>query len=181
MISRAVAVALLVVLGSAGPAAAEIRWWVALGGQAGIETGDLEDIVGTEGGAILGAGVHLLRLGPVLLGAEAEGSAGLLTADLGTVEDDVTVWRGRLGLRATWWPADGASWLVPYVRAGAVYRVDRGDLIEDEGYGWYAGGGLDVRLADRWAIGPFVTYEAVSLSLETSTWLLGARLTFTFP
>jgi hypothetical protein len=180
MSPRAVALALLVLLGSAGPAAAEIRGWVAVGGQAAIETGDLEDTVGTEGGAVLGVGAHLLRLGPVLLGVEAEGSVGRLTADLGTVEDDVTVWRGRIGVRATWWPSDTAL-LVPYLRAGGVYRFDRGDIVEDEGYGWYVGAGLDIRFAGRWAVGPFATYEATSLSLESQAWLLGARLSFTFP
>jgi hypothetical protein len=138
-------------------------------------------VIGTEGGAVLAAGVHLLRLGPVVLGPEAEGSAGRLGADLGTVDDDVTVWRGRLGVRVAWWPADAGPRLVPHVRAGAVYRADRGDIVEDEGFGWYVGAGLDIRLGARWAIGPFVTYEAVALSLDTRTWLLGAGLTLTLP
>jgi hypothetical protein len=94
------------------------------------------------------------------------------------VADDVTVWRGRLGLTATWWPAETAPRLVPYLRVGAVYRADRGDLIEDEGFGWYAGLGLDVKLGHGFTAGPFLTYEATSLSLDAETLRIGLRFTF---
>lgn len=177
-LATAVLAALLAIGSPAPPAGAEPRWWLAVGGQAGVESGRLGDLVGTEGSGLVGFGVHLVRLGPLLLGPEVEGSGGRLSADLGTATDDVTVWRGRLGLRATWWPEGAAPRLMPYLRAGGVYRADRGDLIEDDGFGWYVGAGLDVRLSERWSIGPFVTYEAVSLSIGTETWLFGLRLTF---
>ncbi|MBI3455264.1 MAG: hypothetical protein HY002_05700 [Candidatus Rokubacteria bacterium] len=177
--SRAGAVAVLMVLGSTETrAGAEPAWWFTIAGQAGIETGRLGDLVGTEDGGLVGLGVHLLRLGPLLFGPEIEASAGRLSADLGTAGDHVTVWRGRLGLRANWWPEDTEPRLVPYARGGAVYRADRGDLIEDDGLGWYLGVGVDARLTKRWALGPFVTYEAVSLSIGTETFLFGVRLTF---
>ncbi|HEV8672592.1 MAG TPA: outer membrane beta-barrel protein [Methylomirabilota bacterium] len=165
---------------AAGPtlASAQPLWWVAVGGQAAVETGRLADEAGTEGGGLVGGGVYLARLGPVRLGPEAEASGGALHADLGPVSDEVTVWRGRLGVRAVWWPPGSESRLLPYLRVGAVYRADRGDLIEDDGFGWYVGGGLDVRVAPRWAVGPFLTYERVGLSIESHTLLLGLRLTF---
>jgi hypothetical protein len=174
----AVALVLFAVVGHARAAEAELRWWVALGGQAALETGELGDVVGTEGGGLVGAGLYVLRLGPVLLGGEAEGSAGRLSADLGTVQDDVTVWRGRLGGIASWWPAETEPRLVPSLRLGAVYRADRGDFIEDEGFGWYVGLALDVTLGGGFALGPFVTYERTSLSLDAETWLIGLRLRF---
>lgn len=170
--------ALVLLIAGAGPAAAEPRWWLATGGFAGLETGDLDDTLDTEGSGFLGGGVYLLRLGALRVGLEAEGSGGRVAADLGPAHDTVTVWRGRAGLRAAWWPAEDAPRLVPYLRAGGVYRADRGDLIEDDGFGWYAGLGLDVRLGAHWAVGPFVTYEAVSLSIETETVLVGVGVSF---
>jgi hypothetical protein len=161
------------------PAAAQPAWWLALGGLAAVETGDLDETLGTEGSGLVGAGVYLARGGPVRLGLEAEGSGGRVSAALGPAgEDDVTVWRGRVGVRAAWWRLHDAPRLVPYVRGGGVYRMDRGDLVEDEGFGWYLGAGLDVRVGARWAVGPFVTYEAVGLSVDTRTVLFGLAITF---
>ena len=177
-LARVVAVA--VVLGAASPAVAQPTWWITGGGYAAIETGSLKDVVKSEGGAFLGGGWYLLRLGPVLVGAEAEGSAGRLTASLGIVEDTVTVLRGRVGVRATWWEEHDEPTLVPHLRAGGVYRSDQGDLVKDDGVGWYVGVGLDYRLSENWSIGPFATYEEVGLSVGTKTWLFGLGLTFAF-
>jgi hypothetical protein len=176
---------LLVLAGAAlaPPAAAQPpTWWIAGGPQAGFETSDrLDDIVEEEPSALVAAGWHLLKFAGVLLGPEAEGSVGRLQAELGTQGDTVTVFRGRAGLRAAWWgDEDDDPWLLPYVRAGAVYRKDDGHFVEDDGVGWYAGVGVDVRLAERWWIGPFVTYERVMLSIETATVLIGFTLTFSF-
>src|SRR2546425_41441 len=68
--------------------------------------------------------------------------------------------------------------LVPYLRGGAVYRKDEGRFVDDEGAGWFAGGGLDWRLAEHWAVGPFVSYEEASLSIPSRTWLFGVGLTY---
>jgi hypothetical protein len=181
---RRLVVALALAVGAAASATAvdaQPTWWIGLGGQAGIETaGRLARLVDTEGSGVLALGWHLVRLGPLLLGPEAEGSGGRLSAHLGPVDDEVTVWRGRLGVRAVWWEEDEEPLLVPYLRGGGIYRADRGDLIEDDGIGWYAGVGLDVRLAEQWSLGPFVTYEAVSLSVSAETLLLGLVLTFSW-
>lgn len=174
------ALILALAAGLPDPAQAQPIGWLALGGQAAVDAGRLGDTVGVEGSGLLAVGWHLLNLDGFLLGPEAEGSGGRLDADLGTVSDGVTVWRGRVGVRLTWWGEDDDPWLVPYVRAGAVYRADRGRLIEDEGFGWYAGVGLDVRLTEHWSVGPFVTYEAVSLSIDSETVLVGLALTFSY-
>jgi len=167
---------------AASPVAAQPpTWWVALGGEAAVETGALRDRVGTEGSGLVAAGWHLLAVGDFLIGPEIEGSAGRLSAHLGTVGDDVTTLRGRAGLRVAWWgDEDDEPWLVPYVRGGAVYRKDDGRLIGDDGAGWYVGAGVDVRLAEQWWLGPFVTYERVGLSIDTETVLVGLTLTFSY-
>ena len=169
---------LAVLLALAAPAAGDPVWWVTVGGQAAIETGDLDKTLGTEGAGLLGIGWHALRVGSILVGAEAEGSAGLVHASLGLVTDTVTVWRGRGGIRVTWLEEDTLPVLVPYLRGGAVYRADRGRFVRDEGVGWYGGIGLDWSLAERWAVGPFATYEEVSLSIPTRTWLFGLQLRY---
>ncbi len=170
----------IALLGSARPAAAQPDWWVAVGGQAGLEAGRLGGTLDTEGSGLVALGWHAFRLGPVLLGPEAEGSGGRGSADLGTVGDTVTVWRARVGVRAVWWEEDEEPLLVPWVRGGGVYRTDSGKRIDDDGVGWYVGAGLDVRLSEQWAVGPFVTYERVSLSVDTETVLVGLALSFSY-
>jgi hypothetical protein len=167
-------------LGLVSPAAAQPTAWVSVGGQAALEQGRLGDVLQIGGNALVGAGLHLWRLGPVLLGADAEATAGRVSADLGPADDKITVYRGRVGLRLTWWAEHDEPYWVPYLRAGAVYRTDRGNLIKDEGFGWYVAGGFDYRVSDTWSIGPFAAYEAISLSIESETVLVGFALTFSF-
>jgi hypothetical protein len=168
------------VLGATSPAGAQPTWWISVSGQAAFETGRLDETLGTEGSGGLAAGWHLFRLGPLLVGPEVEGTGGTVSADLGTVSDDVTVWRGRVGVRLVWWEEDEEPLLVPYVRGGAVYRSDSGHLVSDDGIGWYVGAGLDVRLSDSWSLGPFVAYERVSLSVDTETFVVGLALTYSW-
>jgi hypothetical protein len=177
----AAAVALL--LGAlASPAAADQpTWWLSVGGQGAVETGDLRDRVGTEGSALVAAGWHLVSLGDFLIGPEIEGSVGRLAAHLGTVGDDVTTLRGRAGVRVLWWGDEyDEPWLVAYARGGAVYRKDDGRIIGEDGAGWYVGVGFDLRLAEQWWIGPFATYERVGFSIEAKTVLIGLTLTFSY-
>ena len=165
---------------AAAPAAAEPTWWFTVGGHAAIETGRLSEILGTEGSIRLGGGLYLFRLGPVLVGADAEVTAGRRNAHLGTATDKIDVYRGRLGVRASWWHEDDEPRWVPYARVGAVYRTDRGDFIKDDGVGWYVSLGLDIRLNETWSFGPFVSYEAISLSVETESFLFGFGFTFSY-
>ncbi len=169
-----------VLLGAAAPAWAQPTGWVTAAGHAAVEEGRLSDVLSVGRSLLAGGGLHLLQLGPALLGVEGEGSVGRATASFGTVDDKVTVYRVRLGVRATWWWEHDEPRFVPYVRVGGVYRRDRGDIVRDDGFGWYAGAGLDFRINDTWSIGPFATYEAVSLSVTTSTFLVGLGLTFSY-
>lgn len=162
------------------PALAQPAAWVTVGGQATLERGQLVESLGIEGGVRLLVGVHLLRLGPLLLGADAEGTGGRVTADLGQTTDKVTVYRARLGLRASWSAEEDEPYLVPYARAGAVFRSDRGEVLRDRGFGWYVVVGVDYRLSDVWSLGPFAGYEAVQLSPDRETLLVGLGLTFSF-
>ena len=163
----------------AAPAGAQPTWWLTVGGHAALETGDLTHVLGTEGAALVGGGWHLVHVAPFLLGVDAEVTAGRVSANLGTLEDEkITVYRGRLGVRFTFWMEDDEPRLVPYGRVGLVYRTDRGDFIKDDGFGVYVGLGLDFRISDSWSIGPFVMYEFVSLSVNTETVLVGFGLTF---
>ncbi|MGH7319997.1 MAG: outer membrane protein [Candidatus Rokuibacteriota bacterium] len=173
-------IALAALGGTVLPAAAQPTGWVTVGGQAAFETGPLSALLGIEGGARVGAGLYLLRLGPVVLGADAELTAGRLTADFGTAKDKITVYRGRAGIRATWWVEDDEPYLVPYVRIGAAYRRDRGDFIQDDGFGWFIAVGIDYRLSDTWSIGPFAAYEITNLSIDAESVLVGIGFTFSY-
>jgi hypothetical protein len=166
--------------GAVSPVAAQPIGWITVGGHAALETGHLSNILGVETAVLANVGFHLWRLGPFLLGVDAEGTAGRVPADLGAADDTITVYRARGGLRFTWWLEHEEPYLVPYARVGAAYRRDRGSLIRDEGVGWYASVGLDFRLSDTWSIGPFATYESVSLSIDTETFLFGLGLTFSY-
>jgi hypothetical protein len=166
------------VLGLATPAAAQPDWWMTVGGQGAIETGRLSGILEPEGAIVFGGGLYFLRLGPLLLGADLEGTAGRRTADLVAAQDTVYVYRVRVGARISWWHEDDEPRWVPYARVGGVYRLDRGDFVNDDGAGYYATLGLEIRLTDTWSLGPFVGYEAVSLSVDTESFLFGFVFTF---
>jgi hypothetical protein len=162
------------------PAESQPAWWLTVGGLAATDTGRLGNFLKVEGSAFLNGGAHLVRFGPILLGADAEVTGGRVTADLGPADDKISVYRGRVGVRATWWVEHEEPRLVPYGRAGLVLRHDQGNLIKDEGFGWYATLGADWRLSNAWSVGPFATYERVGLSIEAETVLVGIALTYGF-
>ncbi len=97
---------------------------------------------------------------------------------LGLGSADVDVWRGMLGLRvADRGPED--SRFVPYARAGFMYRRDDGGPIKDDGIGWYAGLGCDIRITPQLAIGPSVMFNEAQ-SQNAQEWVFGVLLTFGF-
>jgi opacity protein-like surface antigen len=177
---RLQAACLLAVLGAAVPATGQPLWWLGAGIQGGLEFGTRADAVDDEVGAQFGGGWYALRLGAALVGLEAEASIDQVRADTSVGENQATSYRARGGFRLLWWEEHDEPWLVPYLRVGTVYRRDRGDIRRDDGFGWYAGAGLDYRISERWFFGPFVTYEQVSLTSTTKTWLFGIVLTFQF-
>ena len=61
---------------------------------------------------------------------------------------------------------------------GGTFRADRANLSDDSGFGWYVGGGLNLMLNERWALGVSVTYERVSMRDETKSLLLGIGLSY---
>jgi hypothetical protein len=92
--------------------------------------------------------------------------------------ETVDTWRVMAGVRlADRGPTD-AIW-IPYVRGGGMYRQDSGDVIDDDGFGWYLGGGIDFRFGSRFAITPQVLFSDTT-SLNAQEWLAGVLLSFNF-
>ncbi|HVS19122.1 MAG TPA: outer membrane beta-barrel protein [Planctomycetota bacterium] len=91
--------------------------------------------------------------------------------------ETVDVWRGTLGLRLV--DAGISSLFSPFARAGALWRSDSGTTLDDSGFGYYLGVGLDWHLAGGLAITPTLTYQD-SNSFNTTEWLFGLSLTFLF-
>lgn len=75
---------------------------------------------------------------------------------LGTTTDKVDVSRFLLGARF----ADrGVSEnLLPFIRAGVVFREDDGKILSDDGTGWYGGAGFDWNILGGLALTPQVIY-----------------------
>lgn len=92
--------------------------------------------------------------------------------------DDVDTARYLIGARFIDSPSD--SRFAPYLRAGFMYREDEGDVIDDSGSGWYAGGGIDLKFGDTgFSIAPQALYSETD-SLNTTEWLLGLTATLAF-
>lgn len=97
---------------------------------------------------------------------------------LGGGAEDVDVWRATVGVRiADRGPTD--SRFVPYARAGFMYRRDEGDTVRDDGIGWYAGLGCDLRLTPQIAVGPSLLFNEAN-SQNAREWLFGVVLTLGF-
>lgn len=92
--------------------------------------------------------------------------------------DEVDTSRYLLGIRFIDAPA--ASHFAPYLRGGLLYREDKGDLINDDGAGWYLGGGIDMKLGQSgFRIAPQALYSETD-SLNTTEWLIGVTATLAF-
>jgi hypothetical protein len=173
--------ALLFWLAAVVPAHAELpvpTWWIGVRLDMGVDVDGLDDVSSREGGVALAGGVHLWRMGPVLAAVEGEGSASRLKQTIGELDETVDIWRARAGVRLTWWEEDGSPLVVPYLRGGGTYRDERAQVSDDAGFGWYVGGGLDLMLNERWALGVSVIYERVSLRDEAKSLLLGIGLSY---
>jgi len=65
-----------------------------------------------------------------------------------------------------------------FLRAGAVYREDDGATVNDDGTGWYAGGGLDWILGSgEFLLGLDLMWMETS-SVSSEDWVLGVHMTF---
>jgi hypothetical protein len=91
--------------------------------------------------------------------------------------EEVDVARAMLGVRL----ADrGTSRLfTPWARLGGVYRMDDGDTISDDGFGFYLGAGLDWNLFGGLALTPSLTFMD-SQSFKATDWLVTLALTYRF-
>jgi hypothetical protein len=99
--------------------------------------------------------------------------------DVTAIETEtVDTWRALIGVRlADRGPTD--TFWIPYLRGGLMYRTDSGDVIDDDGYGWYLGGGIDFRLGGPFAITPQVLFSDTT-SLNSQEWIAGVLLSFVF-
>ena len=116
--------------------------------------------------------------GDVGLGLEAavmRSRFGVATSSIDSETVDTTRW--MVGLRLADW--NEGSRFSTYLRGGYLYRTDEGDLIDDDGSGFYAGLGVDVRIAGPLAISPQVLYTDSS-SLDATEWLFGGSLVWRF-
>ena len=88
--------------------------------------------------------------------------------DVDGTKDDLDAWRVSMGFRVALHEL-GAP-VLPYARGGTFYRwsdLDDGLVVEDDGWGWYWGLGLDFLTEPGVAFGPFFTsYEGVEEDLE---------------
>lgn len=180
LIPVAPVVALIAVLVAPATVCAQPIWWLGVGAQLGLDVDQVTEVRGKEAGGYLGVGVHVFRLGDYLLAVEGEGSINRVKDKLDRTDESVDIWRGRLGGRVTWWPLQEEPIVVPYLRGGAVYRADRQALKDDDGYGWYAGGGVDLMLSEHWSLGGSVIYEATSLRNTYRSVILGVTLGYHF-
>lgn len=114
------------------------------------------------------------QLGVTLEGGYLASSAEF---DISSIEtEDVDTHRFLIGLRLF---DRGSDWWLPYLRGGFMWRLDSGDQIDDDGAGWYVGGGFDLYVGKNLRIGPQLLYTD-SESLDTTEWILGGVLTFGF-
>lgn len=114
-----------------------------------------------------------MGLGVELAAIHSEYKLDVTSIDTETVD----VWRGMLGLRLV--DAGISQRFAPFARAGLLWRSDSGDILDDTGFGYYLGAGMDWYLAGGLALTPSLLYQD-SNSYNTTEWLFGIALTFQF-
>jgi hypothetical protein len=91
-------------------------------------------------------------------------------------EDDVDVTRYLLGLRLI--DASPESAFLWHLRGGFAHRQDEGSIVDDDGSGWYAGGGVEWKLGG-FSVGPGLLYTDTS-SIDAREWVLGVNASYRF-
>ena len=91
--------------------------------------------------------------------------------------DDVDARRYLIGLRFA--DDEPDSLFLYHLRGGFLFREDEGDLVEDDGSGWYLGGGIEWKLGGGFSIGPQLLYTD-SGSLDSTEWIAGVAAAFAF-
>jgi hypothetical protein len=114
-------------------------------------------------------------------------SSYTVTASGVGVDDHVDVHRAMLGIRMADRGSDNPIY-VPYVRGGLMYRRDDGEQPhhpqgsgspDDDGWGWYLGGGIDFRFGSHVALTPTLLYSD-NPSRNTQEWVYGILLSVGF-
>ena len=170
----------------------DAREWFSLQGQAVIRNPEQDDGVDDALGVSLIGGWDLIGDRVRL---SLEGQVGWSRHDTQWTEaldrgsDDLDLLLVGLGLRLWLLPAAGRRF-APYVRAGGfgLYALDDVDDeftagvpadFDENVYGGYVGGGLEVRYASGCYLGPFFThYRSENGRLEINAVGLGARFRF---
>jgi hypothetical protein len=91
--------------------------------------------------------------------------------------DDVDARRYLIGLRFA--DDEPDSLFLYHLRGGFLFREDEGDLVEDDGSGWYLGGGIEWKLVGGFSLGPQLLYTD-SGSLDSTEWIAGVAAAFAF-
>lgn len=92
---------------------------------------------------------------------------------------DVESYRVSAGLRIADRGSDDPIW-IPYARVGVNYKRDDSSGPGDaDGFGWYAGGGVDFRIGSNFALTPSLIYGENQAN-NTTEWLFGLLGTFAF-
>ena len=91
--------------------------------------------------------------------------------------EDVDVWRTMVGVRL----ADRGSGdrILPWARAGFLYRFDNGSVLGDDGPGFYIGAGFDLALVAGLAVTPQFMYQQSS-SYSSEEWIGTLSLSYLF-
>lgn len=91
--------------------------------------------------------------------------------------EDVDVRRYLLGLRFA--DDEPDSFFLYHLRGGVVLREDDGDTVDDDGIGWYAGGGIEWKLGRGFSLGPSLLYSETD-SMDSNEWILGLQAAYSF-
>jgi len=104
---------------------------------------------------------------PIAVGFETAGLFSWHDADedFELEQDDFFAVRAMLGGRLAWFGAQAT--VVPYVRGGWMYRWDEGEGdFEENGPGFYLGGGLDFTVMPGLSIAPQILFTSAELGDE---------------
>ena len=96
---------------------------------------------------------------------------------LGTTSDSVDVSRFMLGARLA--DRGFSENFLTFLRAGIAFREDGGEILSDDGLGWYAGAGFDWSILGGLAITPQVLYMDTE-SFDAEEFLGTVQLTLQF-
>ena len=189
IIALSVSALLSACVSSPGPARGLPKYWetVALGSVSPEADSSRASTISEELGIALEGGAYLGHTGNVSQGIEAfigysKHDASTTVIDpvsgipLPLAESPTNVEAG-IGTRVVF----GTGAVLPFVRLGAMYQYLADDLIDDSGFGFYVGAGVDLRASENATIGPFVRYSSTSLDrfdIEEVVW--GLRFSVLF-